>query len=61
MNSVHEWDDVFLHFYPGDFLEILTKVVSQCCLRMGEGMGLYVFLRHSRGEPPQFVTIKSGL
>ena len=32
MNYVHEWDDVLLHFDLRDFLEILTKVVSQCCL-----------------------------
>ena len=33
MNSVREWDEVLLHFDPGDVLEILTKVVGQCCLR----------------------------
>ena len=30
MNSVQEWDDVLQHFDLEDFLEILTKVVSQC-------------------------------
>ena len=32
MNSVEEWDDLLQHFDLEDFLEILTKVVSQCSL-----------------------------
>ena len=34
MNSVQEWGDMLQRFDHGDFLEILTKVASQCCQRI---------------------------
>ena len=69
MNAVQKWDEVLQHFDLEDFLEILTKVVSQCSLMYLSTSALLVlvggwvtsfFCATAGVGRPNFVTLLGG-